>query len=135
MFRAEAEGMLKVKLKINDDEALKTLDNIFVKADNASTDLVQDAIDDAWKRLLEPSLETEIRALYKEKADEVAIKVFAENLRQLLLAAPIGQKRVLALDPGFRTGCKVVILNEYGAGTDVGSSHHGWHPRVCESSH
>jgi uncharacterized protein len=77
--------------------------------------LVQDAIDDAWKRLLEPSLETEIRALYKEKADEVAIKVFAENLRQLLLAAPIGQKRVLALDPGFRTGCKVVILNEYGA--------------------
>jgi uncharacterized protein len=76
---------------------------------------VQDAIDDAWKRLLEPSLETEIRALYKEKADEVAIKVFAENLRQLLLAAPIGQKRVLALDPGFRTGCKVVILNEYGA--------------------
>ena len=115
MFRAEAEGMLKVKLKINDDEALKTLDNIFIKADNASTDLVQDAIDDAWKRLLEPSLETEIRALYKEKADEVAIKVFAENLRQLLLAAPIGQKRVLALDPGFRTGCKVVILNEYGA--------------------
>ena len=115
MFRAEAEGMLKVKLKINDEEALKTLDNIFIKADNSSTDLVQDAIDDAWKRLLEPSLETEIRALYKEKADEIAIKVFAENLRQLLLAAPIGQKRVLALDPGFRTGCKVVILNEYGA--------------------
>lgn len=115
MFRAEAEGLLKVKLKINDEEALKTLDNIFIKADNALTDLVQDAIDDAWKRLLEPSLETEIRALYKEKADEVAIKVFAENLRQLLLAAPIGQKRVLALDPGFRTGCKVVILNEYGA--------------------
>ena len=115
MFRAEAEGLLKVKLKINDEEALKTLDNIFVKADNSSTDLVQDAIDDAWKRLLEPSLETEIRAIYKEKADEVAIKVFAENLRQLLLAAPIGQKRVLALDPGFRTGCKVVILNEYGA--------------------
>ena len=77
--------------------------------------MVQDAIDDAWKRLLEPSLETEIRALYKEKADEVAVKVFAENLRQLLLAAPLGQKRVLALDPGFRTGCKVVILNEYGA--------------------
>ncbi len=115
MFRAEAEGLLKVKLKINDEEALKTLDNIFLKNDNASTDLVQDAIDDAWKRLLEPSLETEIRSIYKEKADEVAIRVFAENLRQLLLAAPIGQKRVLALDPGFRTGCKVVILNEYGA--------------------
>lgn len=115
MFRAEQEGILKVKLNINSEDALKTLDNIFLKADNESTDLVQDAIDDAWKRLLEPSIESEIRAIYKEKADEVAVKVFAENLRQLLLAAPIGQKRVLALDPGFRTGCKVVILNEYGA--------------------
>lgn len=115
MFRAEQEGILKVKLNINNEDALKTLDNIFLKADNASTDLVQDAIDDAWKRLLEPSIESEIRAFYKEKADEIAVKVFAENLRQLLLAAPIGQKRVLALDPGFRTGCKVVILNEYGA--------------------
>ena len=103
------------QLRIDEEEALKTLDNIFVKGDNASTDLVQDAIDDAWKRLLEPSLETEIRAMYKEKADEIAVKVFAENLRQLLLAAPLGQKRTLALDPGFRTGCKVVILNEYGA--------------------
>ncbi|MBQ3595592.1 MAG: RNA-binding transcriptional accessory protein [Bacteroidales bacterium] len=115
MFRAESEGLLKVKLRIDEEEALKTLDNIFVKGDNASTDLVQDAIDDAWKRLLEPSLETEIRAMYKEKADEIAVKVFAENLRQLLLAAPLEQKRTLALDPGFRTGCKVVILNEYGA--------------------
>ena len=115
LFRAEAEGVLKVKLNINADDALNVLDSIFLKNDNASTDLVQDAIDDAWKRLLEPSLETEIRALYKEKADEVAVKVFAENLRQLLLAAPLGKKRVLALDPGFRTGCKVVILNEYGA--------------------
>ena len=115
LFRAEAEGLLKVKLSINADDALNVLDGIFLRNDNASTDLVQDAIDDAWKRLLEPSLETEIRALYKEKADEVAVKVFAENLRQLLLAAPLGKKRVLALDPGFRTGCKVVILNEYGA--------------------
>lgn len=115
LFRAEAEGLLKVKLSINADDALNVLDNIFLKNDNTSTDLVQDAIDDAWKRLLEPSLETEIRALYKEKADEVAVKVFAENLRQLLLAAPLGKKRVLALDPGFRTGCKVVILNELGA--------------------
>jgi len=115
LFRAEEEGLLKVKLDINDEDALKTLDNIFLKSDNSSTDLVQDAIDDAWKRLLEPSLETEIRAIYKQKADEIAVKVFAENLRQLLLAAPLGQKRVLALDPGFRTGCKVVILNEYGA--------------------
>ena len=115
LFRAEAEGLLKVKLSINDDDALNVLDSIFLRNDNASTDLVQDAIDDAWKRLLEPSLETEIRTFYKEKADEVAVKVFAENLRQLLLAAPLGKKRVLALDPGFRTGCKVVILNELGA--------------------
>ena len=115
LFRAEDEGLLKVKLSINADDALNILDGIFLKNDNASTDLVQDAIDDAWKRLLEPSLETEMRALYKDKADEVAVKVFAENLRQLLLAAPLGKKRVLALDPGFRTGCKVVILNEYGA--------------------
>ena len=115
LFRAEEEGLLKVKLSINADDALNILDGIFLKNDNASTDLVQDAIDDAWTRLLEPSLETEMRALYKERADEVAVKVFAENLRQLLLAAPLGKKRVLALDPGFRTGCKVVILNEYGA--------------------
>ena len=115
LFRAEEEGMLKVKLSINADDACRVLDGIFLKNDNASTDLVQDSIDDAWKRLLEPSLETEMRALYKEKADEVAVKVFAENLRQLLLAAPLGKKRVLALDPGFRTGCKVVILNELGA--------------------
>ncbi len=114
LFRAEEEGLLKVKLNVNKDDVLQALDNIFVKADNASTDLVQDAIDDAWARLLEPSLETEMRAYYKEKADETAVKVFAENLRQLLLAAPLGQKRVLALDPGFRTGCKVVILNEFG---------------------
>lgn len=115
LFRAEEEGLLKVKMSIEADNALKVLDSIFLKNDNASTDLVQDAIDDAWKRLLEPSLETEMRTLYKEKADEVAVKVFAENLRQLLLAAPLGKKRVLALDPGFRTGCKVVILNELGA--------------------
>ena len=115
LFRAEDEGLLKVKLSIEANDALNILDSIFLKNDNASTDLVQDAIDDAWKRLLEPSLETEMRALYKEKADEVAVKVFAENLRQLLLAAPLGKKRVLAIDPGFRTGCKVVILNELGA--------------------
>ena len=115
LFRAEEEGLLKVKLSIEANDALNVLDSIFLKNDNASTDLVQDSIDDAWKRLLEPSLETEMRALYKEKADEVAVKVFAENLRQLLLAAPLGKKRVLALDPGFRTGCKVVILNELGA--------------------
>lgn len=90
---------MKVKLNVNKDDVLQTLDNIFVKADNASTDLVQDAIDDAWARLLEPSLETEMRAYYKEKADETAVKVFAENLRQLLLAAPLGQKEYLPWTP------------------------------------
>lgn len=99
LFRAEEEGFLKVKLNVNKDDVLQALDNIFVKADNASTDLVQDAIDDAWARLLEPSLETEMRAYYKEKADETAVKVFAENLRQLLLAAPLGQKEYLPWTP------------------------------------
>jgi uncharacterized protein len=91
------------------------LESIFLKNDNESSELVREAIADSWKRLLEPSIETEIRNYYKEKADETAIKVFAENLKQLLLAAPMGQKRVLAIDPGFRTGCKVVVLSETGA--------------------
>ena len=115
LFRAEDEGMLKVKIKVDDDFVLNSLESIFIKNDNESSDLVRDAIADSWKRLLEPSIETEIRAYYKEKADETAIKVFAENLKQLLLAAPMGQKRVLAIDPGFRTGCKVVVLSETGA--------------------
>ena len=115
LFRAEDEGMLKVKIKVDDDFVLNSLESIFIKNDNESSELVRDAIADSWKRLLEPSIETEIRAYYKEKADETAIKVFAENLKQLLLAAPMGQKRVLAIDPGFRTGCKVVVLSETGA--------------------
>ena len=114
LFRAEEEGILKIKLKVDVDKTLDMLDAIFVKADNESAAQVQMAIDDSWKRLLQPSIETEIRAHYKEQADEVAIKVFSENVRQLLLAPPMGQKRVLALDPGFRTGCKLVILNEQG---------------------
>ena len=115
LFRAEEEGMLKVKIDVDDDFVLNSLDSIFLKNDNAASEIVQEAITDSWKRLLEPSIETEIRAYYKEKADETAIRVFAENLRQLLLASPMGQKRVLAIDPGFRTGCKVVILSETGA--------------------
>ena len=115
LFRAEEEGVLKVKINVDDEFVLNSLDDIFLKNDNESTAVVQDAIDDAWKRLLAPSIETEIRNFYKEKADETAIKVFAENLRQLLLAPPMGQKRVLAIDPGFRTGCKVVVLSETGA--------------------
>ena len=115
LFRAEEEGMLKVKIKVDDDFVLGSLESIFLKNDNASSELVREAITDSWKRLLEPSIETEIRNYYKEKADETAIKVFAENLKQLLLSAPMGQKRVLAIDPGFRTGCKVVVLSETGA--------------------
>ena len=115
LFRAEEEGMLKVKVNVEDNFVLQSLDDIFLKNNNAASELVQDAIGDAWKRLIAPSIETEIRSYYKEKADATAIRVFAENLRQLLLAAPLGQQRVLAIDPGFRTGCKVVVLNKTGA--------------------
>ena len=115
LFRAEEEGVLRVKVKVDADTAIHMLDSIFLKGRNASSEIVGEAVVDSWKRLLEPSIETEIRNFYKEKADETAIRVFAENLKQLLLAAPMGQKRVLAIDPGFRTGCKVVILSETGA--------------------
>ena len=115
LFRAEEEGILRVKIKVDDETAIHMLNSIFLKGRNASAEIVQEAVADSWKRLLEPSIETEIRNFYKEKADEAAIRVFAENLKQLLLAAPMGQKRVLAIDPGFRTGCKVVVLSETGA--------------------
>ena len=115
LFRAEEEGIIRLKIKVDDDFVLNSLESIFLKNNNPSSELVQEAIADSWKRLLEPSIETEIRNFYKEKADETAIRVFAENLKQLLLAAPMGQKRTLAIDPGFRTGSKVVILSETGA--------------------
>ncbi len=123
LFRAEEEGIIRLKIKVDDKEVIKMLEGIFLKKNNFynlnnnnnCSKLVGEAIADSWKRLLEPSIETEIRNFYKEKADETAIKVFAENLKQLLLAAPMGQKRVLAIDPGFRTGCKVVVLSETGA--------------------
>ena len=115
LFRAEEEGIVKLKIKVDNDFVINSLEKIFIKNNNPSSELLQEAIADSWKRLLEPSFETEIRNFYKDKADETAIRVFAENLKQLLLAAPMGQKRVLAIDPGFRTGCKVVILSETGA--------------------
>ena len=115
LFRAEEEGIIKLKIKVDNDFVINSLEKIFIKNNNPSSELVKEAIADSWKRLLEPSIETEIRNFYKDKADETAIRVFAENLKQLLLAAPMGQKRVLAIDPGFRTGCKVVILSETGA--------------------
>lgn len=114
MFRGENEGFLKVSVQPDADEATELLEPLFLKGNHESTQQVQIAIKDAYKRLLAPSMETEMRQLYKQKADEEAIKVFAENLRQLLLAPPLGQKNILAIDPGLRTGCKVVCLDKQG---------------------
>lgn len=114
MFRGENEGYLKLKIAPSESEALELLDKVFIKSDNDAAGQVQDAITDSYKRLLLPSMETEYRKLVKELADIEAIKVFAENLRQLLLAAPLGQKNILAIDPGFRSGCKVVCLDKQG---------------------
>ena len=114
IMRAEKEGILKVKIEPEKEDALDILNKTFLKNSNASSDQVKQAIEDAYKRLLAPSMENEVKAYYKEKADDEAIKVFAENLRQLLLAPPLGQKRVMAIDPGYRTGCKVVCLDEQG---------------------
>lgn len=114
MRRGEKELILSLDVCPPEDEAKAIIDRLFVKGNNASSDQVRLAIADAYKRLLKPSIETEVRLLSKRKADEEAIRVFAENARQLLLAAPMGQKRVMAIDPGFRTGCKVVCLDEQG---------------------
>ncbi len=114
VFRGANEGFLRVKIQPDENKALEKLDRIFLKNDTNSTALVQDVIDDAYKRLLLPSIENEFTKEAKEKADAEAIKVFADNLRQLLLAPPLGEKRILAIDPGFRTGCKVVCLDEHG---------------------
>lgn len=112
--RAEAEGMLKVSVSPDDDECIERLQQQFVRSNNECGQQVSEAVSDSYKRLLKPSIETEYAALCKEKADEEAIRVFTENLRQLLLAPPLGQKRVLAIDPGFRTGCKIVCLDAQG---------------------
>ena len=112
--RGEAEGFLKVNLEIEEEKALEGIEKIVVKGNNECTSQVRMAVKDAYKRLLFPSIEAEYMSLAKQKADTEAIRVFAENLRQLLLASPLGNKRVLAIDPGFRTGCKVVCLDETG---------------------
>ena len=114
VFRGAKEGFLRVKIHPDENKALEKLDRIFLKGDTGATAAVQDAIDDAYKRLLLPSIENEFAKSAKEKADAEAIKVFAENLRQLLLSPPLGEKRILAVDPGYRTGCKVVCLDEHG---------------------
>lgn len=113
--RGESEGVLKVTIFPEDEDmGNERLQRLFVRANNACAHQVEEAITDAYKRLLKPAIETEFAALSKEKADEEAIRVFAENLRQLLLAPPLGQKRVMGIDPGFRTGCKVVCLDAQG---------------------
>ncbi len=112
--RGEQEGYLKVSITGNDDLLQEKIRRLYVRNHTSSARYVEDAIKDGYKRLLEPSIETEFAALSKEKADEEAIKVFASNLQQLLLSPPLGQKRVMAIDPGFRTGCKVVCLDSEG---------------------
>ena len=112
--RAEAEGYLRVDISPDTEKALDKLAHLWLRASNDTAYQVELAMEDGYKRLLKPAIETEFAALSKEKADAEAIQIFADNLRQLLLSAPLGQKRVLALDPGFRTGCKTVVLNEQG---------------------
>lgn len=114
MFRGEAEGFLRLSVEPDEEKAISILDRIFVKAENEAAHQVEIAVKDAYKRLLQPSMETEIRQVAKQKADDDAIKIFTGNLRQLLLAAPLGQKNILAIDPGFRSGCKVVCLDRQG---------------------
>lgn len=114
MRRGEKEGFLALTVVVPDEEALGIIKTIFVKGNTAAAREVETALEDGYRRLLFPSMETEIRLVMKDRADGEAIRVFAENLRQLLLAAPLGERRVLAIDPGFRTGCKMVCLDRQG---------------------
>ena len=114
MLRAEAEGFVKTKIDVDKDEALDLIENAILKANNECTDQIAIAISDSYKRLLEPTISNETLQEAKQKADEKAIAIFSENLRQLLLAPPLGEKRILAIDPGYRSGCKVVCLDEKG---------------------
>jgi len=114
ILRAENEGFIRVKIEIDDIKALENINRRIIKSQNTCADQIELAISDAYKRLLFPSLSNEALSNAKEKADEAAITVFAKNLKQLLLGSPLGEKRVLAIDPGFRTGCKVVCLDAQG---------------------
>jgi uncharacterized protein len=114
MLRGNEEGFLKIKVEPEAERALAQLERIFIKGNNPAATQVQLALEDSYKRLLQPSMETEALQVAKERADTEAIRVFAENMRQLLLSPPMGEKNVLALDPGFRTGCKVVCLDRQG---------------------
>ncbi|WP_373709490.1 Tex family protein [Kaistella sp.] len=114
MLRAETEGFVKTKIEIDKDEALDFIENSIIKSNNEYADQIALAIKDSYKRLLEPAISNETLQEAKEKADHKAIEIFAENLRQLLLAPPLGEKRILAIDPGFKSGCKVVCIDEKG---------------------
>jgi len=114
MRRGEAEGYLRVDISPDQDKAMEKLYRLFVRGNSRSSNQVADAVADAYKRLLKPSIETEYAASSKQQADDEAIRVFANNARQLLLAAPLGQQRIIALDPGYRTGCKLVCLSAQG---------------------
>lgn len=114
MLRAETEGFVKTKIEIDKDEALDFIENVIIRSNNECADQIALAIKDSYKRLLEPAISNETLQEAKEKADHKAIEIFAENLRQLLLAPPLGEKRILAIDPGFKSGCKVVCIDEKG---------------------
>lgn len=114
MRRGEAEGFLRISISGDDEKCLDRLDRQFLRNSSKSAELVWDAIEDGFKRLIKPSIETEFANISKEIADKEAIRIFVKNLEQLLMSAPLGQKRVLALDPGFRTGCKLVCLDAEG---------------------
>ena len=114
IIRGEDEGFLKVKIEPEKADAIKILENIFLKSIDILSKQIQAAIQDSYKRLMAPSIAHEVKSFYKEKADDEAIRVFADNLRQLLLAPPLGPKRIMAIDPGFRTGCKLVCLDQQG---------------------
>lgn len=113
--RGEKEGFLKVTVTpVSDEKALERMERFYIKGNSECSDMVYDALKDSYKRLIKPSIETEFSNISKEKADEEAINVFAENLKQLLLSAPVGEKRVMGVDPGYRTGCKIVCLDNQG---------------------
>jgi protein Tex len=114
MRRGEKEECLILRVKVDEDQALGLLRTLFVVNQSPCALQVEAALEDGFKRLLSSSMETEVRLETKKKADIEAIRIFAENLQQLLMASPLGQKRMLAVDPAFRTGCKIVLLNEQG---------------------
>ena len=114
LFRAEREGILSLKVQPTKEEAIESLERFFVKGNDGCAEIVAEACKESYTRLICPSLENEIINEAKEKADKESIKIFSTNLRQLLLAPPLGAKRILAIDPGFKSGCKVVCLDESG---------------------